>query len=45
MVKKAVQRGHSEPGGEAYSTPYVESLGDASTKLEDFFNILLGACG
>jgi hypothetical protein len=41
MFKKAVQRGRSERGGEAYSFPYVEPLSDARTKLADFFNILL----
>jgi hypothetical protein len=40
MVKKAVQRGRSERGGDAYSLPYVEPLDDARTKLADFFNIL-----
>jgi hypothetical protein len=33
MFKKAVQRGRSERGGEAYSFPYVEPLSDARTKL------------
>jgi hypothetical protein len=42
MVKMAVQRGRSERRGEAYSSPYVEPLSDARTKLADFFNILLG---
>ncbi|GIW55980.1 MAG: hypothetical protein KatS3mg082_2384 [Nitrospiraceae bacterium] len=41
MFKKAVQRGRSERRGEAYSSPYVEPLSDARTKLADFFNILL----
>jgi hypothetical protein len=41
MFKKAVQRGRSERGGEAYSLLYVEPLSDARTKLADFFNILL----
>ena len=46
MVKKAVQRGHSERGGEAYSFSYVEPLSDAitrqaGTRLADFFSILL----
>jgi hypothetical protein len=46
MFKKAVQRGRSERGGEAYSFPYVEPLSDAitrqaGTRLADFFNILL----
>jgi hypothetical protein len=42
MFKKAVQQGRSERRGEAYFFPYVESLSDARTPLEDFFNILLG---
>jgi hypothetical protein len=33
MFKKAVQRGRSERGGEAYSFPYVEPLSDVRTKL------------
>jgi hypothetical protein len=41
MVKKAVQRGRSERGGEAYSLPYVEPPSDARTKVADSFNILL----
>ena len=41
MFKKAVQRGRSERGGEAYSVRYVEPPSDARTKLADFFNILL----
>jgi hypothetical protein len=41
MFKKVVQRGRSERSGEAYSGPYVEPLSDASTKLANFFNILL----
>jgi hypothetical protein len=41
MFKKAVQRGRSERGGEAYSFPYVEPLSNVRTKLVDFFNILL----
>ena len=45
MVKKAVQRGRSERGGEAYSLSYVEPLSDARTKLADFFNILLESLG
>jgi hypothetical protein len=40
MLKKAVQRGRSERGGEAYPLRYVESLSDARTKLADFFSIL-----
>ena len=40
MFKKAVQRGRSERRDEAYFVLYVESLSDARTKLEDFFNIL-----
>ncbi len=53
MFKKVVQRGRSERGGEAYRGPvalstatgerYVEPLSDARTKLEAFFNILLGS--
>jgi len=43
MVKKAVQRGRSKRGGEAYSVRYVEPPSAARTKLADFFNILLGA--
>jgi len=42
MFKKAVQQGRSERKGEAYSLLYVETLSDTRTKLEDFFNILLG---
>ena len=41
MFKKAVQRGRSERGGEAYFFRYIEPLNDARTKLADFFNILL----
>jgi len=41
MVKKAVQRGRSKRGGEAYSAWYVEPPNVARTKLADFFNILL----
>ena len=41
MFKKAVQRGRSERRNEAYVFRYVEHLRDASTKLADFFNILL----
>ncbi len=41
MFKKVVQRGRSECRGEAYSLRYAEPLGDARTKLEAFFNILL----
>ena len=40
MVKKVVQQGRNERGGEAYSGPYVEPLSDASTLLADFFSIL-----
>ena len=43
MVKKAVQRGRSKRGGEAYSIRYVEPPSAARTKLADFFNILLGS--
>ncbi len=42
MVKKAVQRGRSQRGGEAYSVRYVEPPSAARTKLADFFNILPG---
>jgi len=42
MVKKAGQRGRSKRKGEAYSLRYVEALSDARTKLEAFFNILVG---
>jgi hypothetical protein len=45
MVKKAVQRGRSKRGGEAYSLRYVEPLSAARTKLADFFNILLVESG
>ncbi len=45
MVKKVVQQGRSERRGEAYSEPYIEPLSDARTKLEAFFNILLGVSG
>jgi len=41
MFKKACQQGRSERRGEAYSVLYVETLSDARTKLEDFFNVLL----
>jgi hypothetical protein len=41
MIKKFVQQGRSEQGGEPYSLPYVEPLSDARTKLADFFSILL----
>jgi hypothetical protein len=41
MFKKAVQRGRSERGDEAYSFRYVEPPSEARTKLADFFNILL----
>jgi len=34
-------RGRSERRGESYSLPYIEPLGDARTKLADFFIILL----
>jgi hypothetical protein len=40
MLKKAVQRGRSERGGEAYPRRYVEPPSDARTKLEGFFSIL-----
>ena len=38
----AVQQGHSEKRGEAYSVLYVEPLSDARTTLADFFSIQLG---
>ena len=38
----AVQRGRSKRRGESYSFPYGEPLSVERTKLEDFFNILLG---
>ncbi len=41
MIKKAVQRGRSKRGGEAYSVRYVEPPSAARTKLAGFFNILL----
>jgi hypothetical protein len=41
MFKKAVQRGRSERGTEAYAFRYVEVPSGARTKLADFFNILL----
>ena len=41
MLKKAVQQGRSERGGEAYSCLYAEPQSDARTKLAAFFNILL----
>ena len=41
MFKKAVQQGHSERRGEAYSCRYVEPLSDTITKLAGFFNILV----
>ena len=37
VFKKTVQRGRSEQRGESYSAPYVESLSDARTMLEDLF--------
>ncbi len=40
MIKKLVQRGRSERGGEAYVACYVEPLSDARTKLAGFFIIL-----
>jgi hypothetical protein len=40
MFKKVFQRGRSERRGEAYPLGYVESLNEARTKLETFFNIL-----
>jgi len=43
MVKKAVRRGRSERGTEAYVFRYVEVPSDARTKPEAFFNILLGS--
>jgi hypothetical protein len=42
MFKKAVQQGRSERKVEAYFLVYVETLSDMRTKLEDFFNILMG---
>ena len=42
MFKKAAQQGRSERNAEAYPLRYVEALSDARTKLEAFFNILLG---
>jgi len=45
MFKKAVQRGRSERGTEAYAFRYVEVPSDARTKLVDFFNILLAGQG
>ena len=42
MFKKVFQQGRSERRGEAYSGLYVEPLSDARTKLEIFFNLLLG---
>ncbi len=42
MVKKAVQRGRSERGPEAYFFRYVEGPSDTRTKLAGFFTILLG---
>jgi hypothetical protein len=41
MLKKAVQQGRSERGGEAYFVSYVEPLSEARTPLADFFSILL----
>lgn len=41
MLKKTVQRGRSERRGDAYSVPYGEPLNEATTKLADFFSILL----
>lgn len=42
MVKKAVQRGRSKRGAEAYIFRYVAALSPAITKLAEFFTILLG---
>jgi hypothetical protein len=39
MFKKAVRRGRSERGTEAYFFRYVEVPSDARTKPEAFFNI------
>jgi hypothetical protein len=39
MVKKAVQRGHSEREPEAYSFECIEGLSDARTTLAGFFTI------
>jgi hypothetical protein len=36
MLKKVVQQGRREPRGEGY----VESLGEARTKLANFFSFL-----
>ena len=40
VFKKAVQRGRSKRGGEAYVSRYVEPLSNARTKLAGFFNTL-----
>jgi hypothetical protein len=40
MFKKDFQQGRSEGKDEAYSVRYVESLSEARTQLEAFFNIL-----
>src|SRR5262245_26004433 len=44
MIKKAVSKAAASEGPEAYPLGYVEDLNDASTKLADFFSILLGFC-
>lgn len=41
MLKKAVQQGRSERGGEAYFGLYVEPVSDARTPPTDFFSLLL----
>jgi hypothetical protein len=38
LFKKAVPRGHSKRGTEAYFPRYVEVPSDVRTKLEVFFN-------
>ena len=42
MFKKASSEAAASDEAEAYSLGYVETLSDARTKLEAFFNILLG---
>ena len=42
LFKKTFQQGRNERRGDAYLIPYVEPLSDVRTKLDGFFNSLLG---
>jgi hypothetical protein len=42
MFKKPLRQGRSERDGEAYFLSYVEPSSDTRTKLDGFFNTLLG---